>query len=147
MWPPRWHIFGAKPSNQLETIKMSFSLAQILDMGRIGIIYWIMDISSISPWKVNPLHYTFPSRKCAISLTKNMVHTLLFEHVMQSHLPRMHAFFTLDIQCQVVNVSLQRLKRLAQFIIHLSNSYLNVEAKQLVVDRCRGQCCVELQSI
>ena len=62
------------------------------------------------------------------------VHTLLFEHVMQSHLLRMHEIFTLGIQCHFDNVSLKRLKRLSQFITHLSNFRLNIIAKQLVVD-------------
>ena len=35
----------------------------------------------------------------------------MFEHVMQSHLTRMHDFFTLDILCQFVNISLKCLKR------------------------------------
>ena len=43
-------------------------------------------------------------------------------------------FFTLDIQCQFVNVSLKLLKQLLQFIIHMSNYHLNIGAKQLVVD-------------
>ena len=67
-------------------------------------------------------------------LTNIRVHALLFEHVMQSHLLGMLEFFTFDIQCQFVNVSLKRLKRSLQFIINLSNFRLNIEAKQLVVD-------------
>ena len=47
---------------------------------------------------------------------------------MQSHLPRMHESFTLDIQCQFVNVSRKHLKRSSQLIIHLSNFYLGVLA-------------------
>ena len=46
----------------------------------------------------------------------------------------MHEFFTLDIHCQFVSVSLKCLKRSSEFIIHLSNFRLNVGAKQLVVD-------------
>ena len=64
-------------------------------------------------------------------LTKIRVRILLFEHVMQSHLPRMHEFFKLDIQCQFVNVSL---KRSSPFIVHLSNFRLNIGAKQLVIN-------------
>ena len=40
----------------------------------------------------------------------------------------------LDIQCQFVNVSLKRLKRSSEFIIHLSSFRLNIGEKQLVVD-------------
>ena len=63
-----------------------------------------------------------------------MVHTLLFEHVMHSHLPQMHGFFTLHIQCHFVNVSLKHLRRSLLFIVHLSNFHLNIGAKQLVAD-------------
>ena len=66
--------------------------------------------------------------KCANFLTEIKVDILLFEHVMQSHLPRMHDFFTLDIQYQFINVSLKRLKRSLQFIIHLSNFRFGVLA-------------------
>ena len=72
--------------------------------------------------------------KCTISLTKIRVHNLLFEHVMQSHLPRMHEFFMLDIRCQFVNVLLKGLKQLLQFIIHMSSFRLTIGAKQLVFD-------------
>ena len=74
--------------------------------------------------------------KCAIYLflTKIRVHTLLFEHVMHSHLPQMHEFYTLDIQCRFVNVSHKHLKRSSQYIIDMSNLCLNIGAKQLVVD-------------
>ena len=53
---------------------------------------------------------------------------------MQSHLPRMHEFFTLDIQCQFVNVSLKCLKQSSQFIMHLVSFHLNIGEKQPVVD-------------
>ena len=46
-------------------------------------------------------------------LTKVKLHTLLFEHVMQSHFPRMHEFLMLDIQCQFVYVSMKCLKQLS----------------------------------
>ena len=49
---------------------------------------------------------------------------------MQSHLPRMHEFFELDIKCLFVNVSLKRLKRSSHFIIHLFSFRLNIGAKQ-----------------
>ena len=38
-------------------------------------------------------------------------------------------FFTLDIQCQIFNVSLKHLKRLSRFIIHMINFSLNIGAK------------------
>ena len=47
---------------------------------------------------------------------------------------RMHEFFTLDNQCQFVNVLPKYLKQSLQFIIHLSNFRLNIGAQQLVVD-------------
>ena len=72
--------------------------------------------------------------KCTIFLTKIRVHTLLFEHVMQSHLPQIHEFFMLDIQCHFVNVSMKHLKWLLKFTIHLSNFCLNIRTKQLVID-------------
>ena len=46
----------------------------------------------------------------------------------------MHELFTLNIHCQFVNVSLKRLKRSSQSIIHLSSFHLNIGAKQLVID-------------
>jgi hypothetical protein len=48
MWHPRWHNFGAKPFGWLEEIKMNFSLARIVNMGRIGLIHWIINISTAS---------------------------------------------------------------------------------------------------
>ena len=63
-----------------------------------------------------------------------MVSTLLFEHVMNSHLLQKHEFSTLNIQCQFVNVSLKCLKRLPDFVIHMSSFRLNNGAKQSVVD-------------
>ena len=53
---------------------------------------------------------------------------------MQSHLPRMHEFFTIIIQCQFINVPLKHLKQSLQFIIHMFNFRLNIRAKQLVVN-------------
>ena len=53
---------------------------------------------------------------------------------MQSHLLRMHEFFTLDIQCQFVNVLLKRLEQPSQFIVHMSSFYLKIVAKQMVVN-------------
>ena len=67
-------------------------------------------------------------------LIKIRVHTLFFKHIMHSQFLRMHDFFTLDIQCQFVNILLKRLKRLSHFIIHVSSVRLNIKAKQLVVD-------------
>ena len=46
----------------------------------------------------------------------------------------MQDFFTHDIQCQFVNVMLERLKWFSQLIINLSNFRLNIGAKQLVVN-------------
>ena len=43
-------------------------------------------------------------------------------------------FSILDTDCQFVSISLKRLKRSSQFIMHLSNFRLNIGAKQLVVD-------------
>ena len=51
---------------------------------------------------------------------------------MQSHLPRTHEFFTLDIQCQFVIVLLKCLKRLSQFIIRLFNFHLGVLASLII---------------
>ena len=60
---PRWHNFGAKPLGRVEEMGTNFSSSQTLShMGRIGYIYWIMNISTVDPLKVNFLHYTFPSR-------------------------------------------------------------------------------------
>ena len=53
---------------------------------------------------------------------------------MQSHLLRMHEFFTLDIQCQFVNVLLKRLEQPSQFIVHMSSFCLKIVAKQMVVN-------------
>ena len=54
---------------------------------------------------------------------------------MQSRLLWMCEFFTLDIQCQFVNVSSKRLKWLLQFIIYLVSDFrLNIGAKQSVVN-------------
>ena len=58
----------------------------------------------------------------------------LFEHIMHSYLTWMHEIFTLYIHSQFVNVSLKRLKRSSQFIIHMLSFCLNIGAKQLVVD-------------
>ena len=54
---------------------------------------------------------------------------------MQSHLLRTHELFMVDIDCLFVwGVSLKRLERSSQFIIHVCNIRLNIGAKQLVVD-------------
>ena len=58
----------------------------------------------------------------------------MLEHVMQSNLSQMHEFCMLDIRCRFVNVSLKRLKRSSQFIIHMSSFRSNIGAKQLVVN-------------
>ena len=66
---------------------------------------------------------------------------------MQSHMPWMHDFFTLDIHFQFVNVSLKHLKRSSQFIIHLFSFRLNIGAKQLVIDVKDNRASKPLKSV
>ena len=56
-------------------------------------------------------------------------------------------FFTPDIHCQFVNVSLKRLKRLSQFTVHLSNFRWNIGAEQLVVDVKDSRASKPLKSV
>ena len=58
----------------------------------------------------------------------------LASHVMHSHLLWMHAFFSLNIHCEILNALLKHLKRSSWLIIHLSSLCLNTKAKQLVVN-------------
>jgi hypothetical protein len=62
MWCPRWHNLDAKPSGRLEEFRTSFSSARTLNMSRIGLIRWIMNLSTIISCKVVSLHYIFSSR-------------------------------------------------------------------------------------
>ena len=55
-WHPRWQKFGAKSSGYLEKTRTRFSLAQTLNLGRIGLICWIMNIFTISLWRITSLH-------------------------------------------------------------------------------------------
>ena len=52
----------------LKNIKTSFSLARILNIGRIGLIRWIMNISTLRPWNVSLFHYTFPSKMSGLEI-------------------------------------------------------------------------------
>jgi hypothetical protein len=47
---------------------MSFSLAWVLNMGQIVLIRWIMNISTVSPWKLRSLRYTFPSKASELTI-------------------------------------------------------------------------------
>ena len=59
---------------------------------------WEVLLYSNLPLKYARIYVHIPI-KCAILSTKIVVHALLSEHVMQSHLLRKHEFLTLDIQC------------------------------------------------
>ena len=83
--------------------------------------------------------------KCAICLTKIKVRFLLFEHVMQSPSSRMHDFFTLGIECLFVNGLLECLKR--PIAVHHTCLASVWVPEQTIGRRCRGQCCIELQSL
>ena len=56
VWRPRWQTIGAKPSGRSEKLGMRFSFAQTHNIGRIGLICRIMNISVVDPWEVNSLH-------------------------------------------------------------------------------------------
>ena len=77
----------------------------------VVLIPWKRLINAHHPHNYNvlPLKYA-PQSSAQFFLTKIEVHSLLFEHVMHSHFLRIHEFFTLDIQCQFVNVLLKCLK-------------------------------------
>ena len=48
MWPPKWNTFGVKFVGQLEEFGLRFFLARTPNMGQIGLICWIMNISSFN---------------------------------------------------------------------------------------------------
>ena len=52
----------------LKSIMTSFSSTQTLNMGRIGLIRWIMNMFVVGPRKVKSLHYTFSSRMLGLQI-------------------------------------------------------------------------------
>ena len=59
---------------------------------------------------------------------------------MQSHLPRMHKFFTCEIQCQFVDILLKRLKQMIVAIHHTFVQLLFEHRSKASGRRCQGQC-------
>jgi hypothetical protein len=56
VWHPRLCNFDSKSSSRFDETRTSLFLAQTLNMNRIGLICWIMNISTIDVWKVDSLH-------------------------------------------------------------------------------------------